>query len=259
MKLLWHLKFGYLCARTRHTGMRAPFWLPFMRACVILPHFHALASLHTHARVCHVTSEPIRSRHTVAPYWLALVRRVHTPARRPTWSYSMTWCARLLHLVLAAPVFHHTCAVKNTKAALKRHIAPNGHATRTCASTLHEYTSMCVHVTIRKECSHLNTPLSFISPPMWDKVPLSHYFSIQCFKHQTLSINISFILAPFWTWFSSLRNSSNIEHKPTNKYVKTTQFFIFISSPEIEKMHFLYLFIATPPSLANTHININMQ
>ncbi|MFS7917494.1 hypothetical protein Hanom_Chr16g01430951 [Helianthus anomalus] len=47
--------------------------------------------------------------------------------------------------------------------------------------TLCEYTSVCFHETLRMECSHLNTSLCFIYPPMWDKVPLSHYFSIQCF------------------------------------------------------------------------------
>ncbi|KAJ0801996.1 hypothetical protein HanPI659440_Chr03g0124241 [Helianthus annuus] len=79
---------------------------------------------------------------------------------------------------------------------------------RQCAPTCHV---VCFHdhETLRMESSHLNTHLSFISPPMWDKVPLSHYFSIQNFKHQTLSIDISFILALFWTWFSSLRSTSN--------------------------------------------------
>ncbi|KAJ0800564.1 hypothetical protein HanPI659440_Chr03g0104531 [Helianthus annuus] len=121
----------------------------------------------------------------------------------------------------------------------KRHIAPHRarHArARVCelgcfapfASTLSE----CFHETIRMESSHLNTPLSFISPPMWDNVPLSHFFQHSSFKHQTLSIDISFILAPFWTWFSLLRSSSNIEHKPTNKYIKPAHFILFISCPK---------------------------
>ncbi|MFS7888638.1 hypothetical protein Hanom_Chr00s000001g01597551 [Helianthus anomalus] len=83
------------------------------------------------------------------------------------------------HLVLAAHVLHHACAVENTKAA-----------------------RVCFCETLRMECSHLNISLSFISPPMWDNVSFSHYFSIKCFKHQTLSIDVSFILASFWTRFS---------------------------------------------------------
>ncbi|MFS7923630.1 hypothetical protein Hanom_Chr03g00262981 [Helianthus anomalus] len=54
------------------------------------------------------------------------------------------------------------------------------------ASTLNE----SFHETIRMESSHLNTPLSFISSPMWDKVSLSHLFPHSSFKHQTLSIDI---------------------------------------------------------------------
>ncbi|MFS7914658.1 hypothetical protein Hanom_Chr02g00156151 [Helianthus anomalus] len=62
---------------------------------------------------------------------------------------------------------------------------------------LREYTRVCFHETIRMESSHLNTLLSFNSPPMWNKVAVSHFFSILCLKHQTLSIDISFILARF--------------------------------------------------------------
>ncbi|MFS7946015.1 hypothetical protein Hanom_Chr06g00531031 [Helianthus anomalus] len=125
----------------------------------------------------------------------------------------------------------------------KRHIAPISHAMRVRVRvpyTLREYTSVCFHVTIRKECSYLNTSLIFISSPLWDNVSLSKFFSFQCFKHQSLSIDISLILASFWTWFSSLRSSSNIEHKPINKYIKTPHL-IFISSSKIGKMHLLYL------------------
>ncbi|MFS8032781.1 hypothetical protein Hanom_Chr17g01561701 [Helianthus anomalus] len=65
--------------------------------------------------------------------------------------------------------------------------------------TLREYTSECFHETIKMERPYLNTHLCFISHPMWDKVTLSHLFQHSSFKHQTLSIDISFILAPFWT------------------------------------------------------------
>ncbi|MFS8025568.1 hypothetical protein Hanom_Chr16g01476621 [Helianthus anomalus] len=99
---------------------------------------------------------------------------------------------------------------------------------------------------MRMERSYLNTPLSSISHPMWDKVPLSHLFQHSSFKHQTLSIDISFILAPFWTWFSSLRSPSNVELKPTNKYIKPAHFIIFILSPKLGKNHF-------PIKISNTH------
>ncbi|MFS7951914.1 hypothetical protein Hanom_Chr07g00600821 [Helianthus anomalus] len=46
----------------------APFWLTFMRACATLAQIQA--------RLRHVTCEPIRAPHTVAQYWLTLVRRV---------------------------------------------------------------------------------------------------------------------------------------------------------------------------------------
>ncbi|MFS7919495.1 hypothetical protein Hanom_Chr03g00213311 [Helianthus anomalus] len=42
--------------------------------------------------------------------------------------------------------------------------------------TLRESTSECFHETMRMERSYLNTPLSSISHPMWDKVPLPHIF-----------------------------------------------------------------------------------
>ncbi|MFS7985462.1 hypothetical protein Hanom_Chr11g00998651 [Helianthus anomalus] len=38
----------------------------------------------SHARLRHITCEPIRTRHTVAPYWLTLVRRArHFSAQAP--------------------------------------------------------------------------------------------------------------------------------------------------------------------------------
>ncbi|MFS8021742.1 hypothetical protein Hanom_Chr16g01430981 [Helianthus anomalus] len=87
------------------------------------------------------------------------------------------------------------------------HIAPIAHATSMrvrVLRTLREYTSVCFHETLRMQCSHLNISLCFISPPMWENMSLYHYFSIQCFKQQTLSIDISLILAPLWTRFNSL-------------------------------------------------------
>ncbi|KAM0020427.1 hypothetical protein Hdeb2414_s0025g00667011 [Helianthus debilis subsp. tardiflorus] len=72
------------------------------------------------------------------------------------------------------------CKVRHQSATL-RLIA---HATRARARvrvrvrvrvlrTLREDTSVCFHETIRMESSTLNTHLSSISPPMWDKVLLS--------------------------------------------------------------------------------------
>ncbi|MFS8021105.1 hypothetical protein Hanom_Chr16g01423501 [Helianthus anomalus] len=61
----------------------------------------------------------------------------------------------------------------------KRHIAPIAYATHArvcvlgCSAPFPSTTSECFHETIRMESSHLNTPLSFISPPMWNKMPLS--------------------------------------------------------------------------------------
>ncbi|MFS7902847.1 hypothetical protein Hanom_Chr01g00016141 [Helianthus anomalus] len=144
------------------------------------------------------------------------------------------------------------CEVQS--APLKRHIAPHRPRARArvrvrvrVLRTLRESTSECFHETMRMKRSYLNTPLSSISHPLWDKVPLSHLFQHSSFKHQTLSIDISFILAPFWTWFSSLRSPSNIEHKPTNKYIKPAHFIIFIFSPKIGKNHFPNKISNNPP------------
>ncbi|MFS7974368.1 hypothetical protein Hanom_Chr09g00867871 [Helianthus anomalus] len=150
-------------------------------------------------RRCGVTCESIRARHTVAPYWLTLVRRArhsrtHAPCAQPRAS-----CAHdchvmrhiTYHLVLATLVLHHARVVKNTKAALKRLIAHAlqplcsatlrliAHATRArervrvrvrVLRTLREDSSVCFHETMRMKSSTLNTHLSSISPPMWDKV-----------------------------------------------------------------------------------------
>ncbi|MFS7918844.1 hypothetical protein Hanom_Chr03g00205941 [Helianthus anomalus] len=127
---------------------------------------------------------------------------------------------------------HHFGSLQCARAKCKvRHQSASSPTPRARAS-YREYTSKCFQETIRMKSSHLNTPLSFISSPMWAKVSLSHFFQHSSFKHQTLSIDISFILAPFWTWFSLLRSSFKIEHKPTNKYIKPAHFLIFISSPK---------------------------
>ncbi|MFS7918994.1 hypothetical protein Hanom_Chr03g00207711 [Helianthus anomalus] len=75
------------------------------------------------------------------------------------------------------------CEVQS--APSKRHIAPHRprHARERervrvrvrvrVLRTLREDTSVCFHETIRMESSTLNTHLSSISPPMWDKVLLS--------------------------------------------------------------------------------------
>ncbi|MFS7986383.1 hypothetical protein Hanom_Chr11g01009691 [Helianthus anomalus] len=49
--------------------------------------------------------------------------------------------------------------------------------------TLREDTSECFHETMWMKRSYLNTPLSSISHPMWDNVPLSHLFQHSSSKH----------------------------------------------------------------------------
>ncbi|MFS7916734.1 hypothetical protein Hanom_Chr03g00180801 [Helianthus anomalus] len=158
-----------------------------------------------HARVRHVTCEPIRARHTVAPYWLTLVRRArhrrtHAPCVQPRASctrarMTATSCAASPTTWSLQPLCSTTrarskiqrrlssgdakCKVRHQSATL-RLIA---HAARArvrvrvrVLRTLREDTSECFHETIRMESSTLNTHLSSISPPMWDKVLLSHLF-----------------------------------------------------------------------------------
>ncbi|KAJ0555524.1 hypothetical protein HanIR_Chr07g0303061 [Helianthus annuus] len=140
----------------------------------------------THARMRHVTGEPIRSRHTVVPYWLTLVRHarhisVHAPQRADQAGHPPCTCAPACHVIRQGlpatwslqPLCVTTHVVKNTKrlatlracevqsASSKRHIAPIAHATRVrVLCTFRKYTSVCFHET---KCSHLNTFLSFIS------------------------------------------------------------------------------------------------
>ncbi|MFS8007961.1 hypothetical protein Hanom_Chr14g01267131 [Helianthus anomalus] len=44
-----------------------------------------------------------------------------------------------------------------------------------CSAPFASTLSVCFHGTIRMKSFHLNTPLSFNSPHMWVKVPLSHF------------------------------------------------------------------------------------
>jgi hypothetical protein len=107
-------------------------------------------------------------------------------------------------------------------AQTKRHIVPIAHAARVCECELGCFAPFRVHgclllkETINNESSSLYATSSSIPLPMWDNF---HYFPL-CFcsfhnsEYPTPSIDISFILAPFWTWFGSLESSHNIEHKP---------------------------------------------
>ncbi|MFS8009520.1 hypothetical protein Hanom_Chr14g01285731 [Helianthus anomalus] len=88
------------------TPMRgASSWLTSMRACATL--------VQVHARVRHVTCEPLRARHTVALYWLTLVRRARTTGpmhhAQPRADCHVTRVEPARYLVLAAPM------VKNTR------------------------------------------------------------------------------------------------------------------------------------------------
>ncbi|KAJ0546015.1 hypothetical protein HanIR_Chr08g0356181 [Helianthus annuus] len=227
-----------------------------MHECATLTQFHA--------RVRHATCEPIRARHTVVPYWLTLVRcachiRAHAPCAQPRGFMPRVLARGLPRHALRT----HTplqplgpcspcdpprvCGQKykggsqaargDAKCAIKApHCAssPTPHARMGVRVRAHfpGTLSVCFHETIRMESSHLNTHLVSSLLLCGTRCNFTFCFSIQCFKHPTLSIDISFILAPFWTWFSSLRNSSNIEDKPTNKYIKKPLFLIFIFSPK---------------------------
>ncbi|MFS7949394.1 hypothetical protein Hanom_Chr06g00571051 [Helianthus anomalus] len=77
-------------------------------------------------------------------------------------------------------VYNHLCTHACTPS--KRHIVPITHARVQVwvrvLCTIREYTSVCFHITIKKECPYINTTVSFIFHPMWDNVSLSHSTSI---------------------------------------------------------------------------------
>ncbi|MFS7897668.1 hypothetical protein Hanom_Chr00s010527g01746091 [Helianthus anomalus] len=128
-----------------------------------------LAQVHT--RVRHVTCEPIRARHTVAPYWLTRVRRArhsrtHAPFAQPHVSHAHDchFMRRITyHLVLATLVLHHARAVKNTKAALKRLAAMRACEVRHQSATLR----LIAHATRASVCEcecELGCSAPFASP-----------------------------------------------------------------------------------------------
>ncbi|MFS7922602.1 hypothetical protein Hanom_Chr03g00251001 [Helianthus anomalus] len=153
---------------------RAPFWLTFMRllVCTLMRAYATSPlSLYDHAtqsRRIGSIGVPRMSHHTLISHVMChceQTRLGHTPcSRAPA-------CHVTSHLILAVSVLHHAHAVKNTKCAIKApHCAHRPRHAYACAST-----SVCFHETKRMECFHLNIPLSFISPPMWDKMPLSQF------------------------------------------------------------------------------------
>ncbi|MFS7964583.1 hypothetical protein Hanom_Chr08g00752061 [Helianthus anomalus] len=77
------------------------------------------------------------------------------------------------HLVLATLVLHHAPSKRQIAPHRPRHARARARVRVRVLRTLREDTSMCFHETIRMESSTLNTHLSSISPPMWDKVLLS--------------------------------------------------------------------------------------
>ncbi|KAM0057448.1 hypothetical protein Hdeb2414_s0005g00158311 [Helianthus debilis subsp. tardiflorus] len=168
------------CGMRRVTMRRAATWLTAMRhaprhhaACGHLAHCHAACA----ASPCGV--RPLGSNPCAHAHDCHIKRRI------------------TYHLILATFVLHHARAVKNTKAALgdasvrsakcaikaphrPRHARARARERRVrvrvrvrVLRTLREDTSVCFHETIRMESSTLNTHLSSISPPMWDKVLLS--------------------------------------------------------------------------------------
>ena len=181
--------------------------------CAHAPRHHARCILldQVHALVRHVTCEPIRARHTVASYWLTLVRRArhsrtHAPCAQPrasctrarmrmtatscaasptTWSLQPLCSTTRTQLKIQRRLSNGSRRCEVQSAPSKRHIAP--HRPRHARArervrvrvrvrvlrTLREDTSVCFHETIRMESSTLNTHLSSIPPPMWDKVLLS--------------------------------------------------------------------------------------
>ncbi|KAF5793916.1 hypothetical protein HanXRQr2_Chr08g0322271 [Helianthus annuus] len=176
-------------AQVRPCGVRRCSSSPSMRRC----------------GVRHVTCESIRARHTVAPYWLTLVRRTrhsrtHAPCSQPRASCTRarmrmtatscaasptTWSLQPLCFTTRArsKIQRRLSSRRSAKCAIK---APHCASSRARARervrvrvrvrvlrTLREDTSVCFHETIRMESSTLNTHLSSISPPMWDKVLLS--------------------------------------------------------------------------------------
>ncbi|KAJ0612827.1 hypothetical protein HanHA300_Chr01g0031681 [Helianthus annuus] len=63
------------------------------------------------------------------------------------------------------------CKVRHQSATLRliAHATRVGKCELGCSTPFATTLSVCFHETIRMESSHLNTPLSFISPPMWTR------------------------------------------------------------------------------------------
>ncbi|MFS7915464.1 hypothetical protein Hanom_Chr02g00165631 [Helianthus anomalus] len=114
-----------LRARARHTDARAG--LHPHAWCVHLAHRHDRVR-HTHsgpcapARVCHVTCEPLRARHTVAPFWLTVVRRARhiRPMHHARNRALMCTCSRAVA---------HDCHVMRNSARTHQGHAPASHVT----------------------------------------------------------------------------------------------------------------------------------
>ena len=113
------------CARAQvRTPMRgASSWLTAMRACAILTQVHA--------RVRHVTCEPLRARHTVAPYWLTLVRharhsRTHAPCSQPRASCTRARMRMTATSCAASPTtwsLQPLCSTTRTRSKIQRRLS----------------------------------------------------------------------------------------------------------------------------------------
>ncbi|MFS7940839.1 hypothetical protein Hanom_Chr05g00469021 [Helianthus anomalus] len=101
-----------------------------LRECAILAHCHARVR-HTgsvpcaHACVRHVTCKPLRARHTVAPFWLTLVRRArHLSAHAPC--ASARGPIRVTRLHATSPTtwsLQPLCSTTRTRSKIQRRLA----------------------------------------------------------------------------------------------------------------------------------------
>ncbi|KAJ0453681.1 hypothetical protein HanIR_Chr15g0731931 [Helianthus annuus] len=182
------------CVRAQVTLVRAP-RSACPCACVLLAQVYA--------RVRHITCEPIRARHTVAPYWLTLVRRArhsrtHAPCARLRAMCTRACMCMTATSCAASPTtwsLQPLCSTTRTRLKIQRRLSSGSRRCERakCAikapslgecelGSLRENTSVCFHETIRMKSFTLNTHLSSISPPMWDKVLLSLLFQHSMFQ-----------------------------------------------------------------------------
>ncbi|KAM0028251.1 putative non-specific serine/threonine protein kinase [Helianthus debilis subsp. tardiflorus] len=184
------------CGMRRVTIRRAATWLTAMRHA---PHHHAacghLAQIHARTRMTDTSCAASPTTWSLQP--LCSNTRARSKIQRRLSSGSRRW--ERAKCAIKAP----HCASSPTPRARER-------VRVRVRTTLREDTSVCFHETIRMESSTLNTHLSSISPPMWDKVLLSLYFDhgieegiIQVMKGNSLEYTNT------WSFVTNLDLSSN--------------------------------------------------